>query len=110
MLEKNIINQVIEFAEGSKKLIGKKLTLKEYISTNKDNFDRHFTTYSNFSFILINFGIRISGGKMMFGGEFFNYEISSYHLIEFEEKEETYIFMEKLSENIYRRSELKFNN
>ncbi len=90
-------------------LKGKRIHVKESISTNKYNFDRHFSTYSEMEFELKNFGVRISGGRAMFMGENQFYEIGSNLLIKFENQgDNKYELVEKYSENVFRKSILKF--
>lgn len=40
-------NKIINFVENFSVNIGKVLYFKESICTHKDNFDRHFTTFSS---------------------------------------------------------------
>jgi hypothetical protein len=47
--------KVIAFYQKCGSLKEKKIIITECISTNRDNFDRHFTTYSKLVFILIDF-------------------------------------------------------
>ena len=98
------------FAENSTLWVGKTLDIHQFISTNADNFDRHFTTVTNFAYTLVHFGIRMSGAKMMFMGEVFSYEIDLGSITQFNESEQTYFFVEKLSETVYRKSVLSFKN
>ncbi len=46
-MNNEIQEHIILFAEKCKKMIGFNIKVNESISTNKDNFDRHFTTFSN---------------------------------------------------------------
>jgi len=109
MLSQEIINRIINFGESSERLIGKQIKIRQEISVNKDNFDRHFTCFTNFEFKLTHFGIRMSGQKMMFMGNEFNYEIDSRCLIEFQENNnDEYILIEKLSEEVYKKTFLNF--
>lgn len=109
MLSPEMINRIINFGETSERLIGKQIKIRQAISVNKDNFDRHFTCFTNFEFKLTHFGIRVSGQKMMFMGDKFNYEIDSRYLIEFQENnDDEYVFIEKLSEEVYKRTLLIF--
>ena len=102
-------HKIIEFIENFDVNKGKSLIFREAISTNKDNFDRHFTSYSKIEFILLNFTVRISGARMMFDGDKMNYEIGVDHIIQFEDKEGEIEILEALSEKVYRRTIIKIN-
>ena len=109
MHNEELKNKLILFFDIIDKFIGKTIKIKQAISTNKDNFNRHFTTFVNFYFVLTHFLIRTSGAKMMFMGEVFKYEIDFDLIITFEEKENNeYLFIEKLSDNVYKRTVLNF--
>jgi hypothetical protein len=89
--------------------IGKRILIRESISINKDNFDRHFTSFSNFEFVIKNTGIRLSGAKIYFMGTDSNYEVHFDLISEFLEiANNEYQLIEILSENVYRESNLKF--
>lgn len=110
MQSEELKNQILSFAEISKSLIGKQIKIRQAISINKDNFDRHFTCFSNFKYVLTHFGISMSGQKMMFMGEEFNYEVDSRCIIELQENNNhEYVFLEKLSEEVYKRTIVTFN-
>ena len=96
------------FAENSPLWVGQTLDIHQFISTNADNFDPHFTTVAKFTYTLTHFGIRMSGAKMMFMGEVFSYEIDLGSITQFNESEQTYFFIEKLSGTVYRKSVLSF--
>ncbi len=103
-------NKVISFIENFSRNIGKKLYFREAICTNKDNFDRHFTTFSSTEFILTNISARISGARLMFAGEKLAYEIGIDYIIQFEERENEIEFLEAYSEKIYRQTILKISD
>lgn len=98
------------FAENSSLWVGQTLDIHQFISTNAANFDPHFTTVVKFSYTLMHFGFRMSGAKMMFMGEVFNYEIDLGSIVHFSENEQSYFWVEKLSETVYRKSVLSFKN
>jgi hypothetical protein len=102
-----IKNKVIHFLETFSINIGKTLLFKESICTNKNNFDRHFTTYSSTEFKLTHFTARVSGARIMFDGEKLNYEVSIDRIINFEEDSDEISFLESYSEDIYRRTIIK---
>lgn len=103
-------NTIKHFIETFNKNIGKTLYFKEAISTQKENFDRHFTSFSSTEFLLTNFTARISGARIMFDGEKLNYEISLDRVISLEESECQFIFIEAYSEDVYRQTILKVIN
>lgn len=111
-MNQEIIDRIINFQINAQKYIGWNVEIKEYISTSQDNFDRHFTSFSSFSFELEDLRSRFSGNKMMISGKISHYEIHNDLLIKLEnsKEENVYIFLEKLSEKIYRKSILKFKN
>lgn len=102
--KENIKNQVINFLETFNINIGKRINFNEAICTNKENFDRHFTTYSSTEFELQHFAARISGARIMFMGETLNYEISIDRIIKFEKTDENFLFLEKYSDEIFRKT------
>lgn len=100
---------LIKFFQHCDTLKGNQITIREYISTNKDNFDRHFTTSSNLTFEMTNFGVRMSGARAMFMGEIQSYEIGADRIVHFEQlNENEYDIIEKYSETVYRKSLLSF--
>jgi hypothetical protein len=60
------------------------------------------------SFTVTNIACRTSGARIMLQGEELYYEIAIDLLIDFMEKEnQTFEFLEKYSENVYRKTILK---
>lgn len=108
MQSEELRKRLLFFAENSPLWVGQTLDIHQFISTNADNFDPHFTTSAKFQYTLTHFGIRMSGAKMMFMGEVFSYEIDLGSIIQFNESEQTYFFIEKLSRTVYRKSVLSF--
>lgn len=82
----------------------------ESISTDKDNFNRHFTTSSSTEFVLKYFGARLSGARLMFDGKELNYEISLDRIVRFHRQENQITFLEKYSDEVYRRTILKIRD
>jgi hypothetical protein len=108
MLNESLKNKVFQFLENAEVFYGKNLKINESISTNGINFDRHFTTSNSMSFIVTNIACRTSGARIMLQGEELYYEIAIDLLIDFMEKEnQTFEFLEKYSENVYRKTILK---
>lgn len=106
--KEKIKTEVINFLETFNINLGKTINFREAICTNKENFDRHFTTYSSTEFELTHFAVRISGARIMFMGEILNYEISVDRIIKFERIDDEYLFLEKYSDVIYRRTIIAF--
>lgn len=111
MVTKELLDKLVAFAETAPHaFIGKQITVEQDLSLVKDNFDRHFSASAKFTFTLSDFMIRFSGNKLMFMGEDSNYEIHGDTLIEFSDLGDgSYLFMEALSERIYRRSAIRFH-
>ena len=96
--------EVINFLETFHIHIGKKININEALCTNRDSFNRHFTTYSSTEFELREFSARVSGARIMFIGETLHYEISIDRIIKFDKSVDNFIFIEKYSEEIYRKT------
>ncbi len=108
-MSQDLKERLILFFQSCNSFKGKRIQVKEHISTNKDNYDRHFASFSKMEFQLIDFGIRISGARAMFIGETQSYEIGADMLIKFEQQEnDMYELVEKYSENVFRKSTLTF--
>lgn len=106
---KELKDKLITFFENGEQFIGFIIKIHSALSVNFDNFNRHFTSYSNQEFVLKYVGVRFSGARAMFDGEKDTYEISVADIISFEEKSKNhYIFIEKLSDKVYKLTELKF--
>ena len=100
---------LLTFLETADRFKGQTIEIKETISLNKDNYDRHFSSFSEFSFVLTNVGIRFSGAKIFFMGDQFQYELHFDVLKEFCEISPTeYSLLEVLSENVYRKTIITF--
>ena len=109
MLNESLKNKVLQFLENAEIFYGKNLKINESISTNGINFDRHFTTSNSMSFIVKNIACRTSGARIMLQGDELYYEIAIDLLVDFIEKEDqVFEFLEKYSENVYRKTILKF--
>lgn len=101
-------SKLIFFFENCEKFYGKTIEINSAISSNQLNFDRHFTSFSYLEFELINIRTRTSGGRATFAGEKLYYEIGIDHLTSFEElNENEFEFIEKYSEQIYRKTNIK---
>lgn len=110
MLDQNLKERMILFFEDCSSLYGKQIKIRQYISVNGNNFDRHFTTTSILEFEFKHFGLASSGARVIFSGEIQEYQILSDHLVTFSELEKNeYEFNEKLSEKVFRKSTIKFD-
>ena len=108
MLSEDLKNRILQFLENAEVFYGKNLKINESISTNAINFDRHFTTSNSMSFIVTNIACRTSGARIMLQGDELYYEIAIDLLVDFMEKEnQVFEFLEKYSENVYRKTILK---
>ena len=108
MLSEDLKNRILQFLENAEVFYGKNLKINESISINGINFDRHFTTSNSMSFIVTNIACRTSGARIMLQGDELYYEIAIDLLVDFMEKEnQVFEFLEKYSENVYRKTILK---
>ncbi len=110
-MTKALIEEALLFFEHFATQKGKIIRISEYISTNKDNYNRHFTTFAEMTFELERFGVRFSGARALFHGQSQFYEISADRLIKLEDKgDNIFELTEKYSEKVYRKSILKFTS
>ncbi len=108
MISEEIKDKTTTFAQKCEKWKGYTLKIHSALSSNKDNFNRHFTTFTSMEFVMTNFATRFSGSRMMFMGDKQTYEIS-IALIELNETNPLeFEFLEKYSETVYRKSTLTF--
>lgn len=104
-----LIKKQIDFFENAQSLLGMKVHINGYLSRNKDNFDRHFTTFTTLEFEVKHIGVRISGGRASFDGDIQSYEIWVDSIVQLENPQPNeYHFLEKYSDTVYRLSILKF--
>lgn len=108
MMDKRLILEIEKFMIDNQDRINHEIKIHSEISTNKNNFDRHFTTYVTMKFKLHDLRWRFSGARMFFDGSESLYEISIDRTIEFNKIDRQYVFLEKYSEEIYRRSTIEF--
>jgi hypothetical protein len=107
MMSETLKKEIISFMENGHQYVGKTLQFKSALSSYKDNFDRHFSSFSKTVFVLENFSCRISGARMMFEGDTQYFEIGADLLTDFQKTEDGFIFMEKYSDMVYRRTEMR---
>ncbi len=79
--------------------------IKEEISVNGENFNRHFTASSGFELKLQSVGVRTSGAVMMLDGFDASYEIRTGNIYRIERQEFIILIYENLGPNIVRKSE-----
>ncbi|MFK7774846.1 MAG: hypothetical protein AB8F94_22085 [Saprospiraceae bacterium] len=109
MMSQELKNKIIKIYQKWDSFKNWQISIKVAISTNKDNFDRHFTSFSKLEFVMKDFGVRFSGNRARFEGEKQSYEIGGDHIIRIEEKEEDeFEIIEKYSEKVFRRTMIKF--
>ena len=106
-------------------LKGQNIIIKEYLTTNKQTYDRHVTSISHFSLQVENCGLRFSGARFWIEGFDENrgmvsdertgikiikpsayYEISSYNLVEVVFDRNKITLIENLSEKWTRKTEI----
>ena len=91
--------------EQCESLYGFELHIREAISTNGLNFNRHFTTHCESVFTLLHCSWRLSGGRVLFAGAASSYEIGGDQLIGFTKHSSTqFEFIERYSETVFRQS------
>lgn len=110
MMNPALKENLLAFYEHCDVFYGSEIKIREAISTNGLNFDRHFTTWSNMAFLFQRFGWRISGARIMFQGETMMYEISADRIMEFSTiAENEFEFIEMYSDTVYRKTNIKFS-
>lgn len=107
-MDTKLILEIEKFMIDNQDRINHEIKIRSEMSTNKYNFDRHFTTYVTMKFKLLDLRWRFSGARMFFDGFESLYEISIYQTIEFSKIDRQYVFLEKYSEEIYRKSTIEF--
>ena len=109
MMTQELKDKIIEIFQRWDSFKNSRISIKVAISTNKDNFDRHFTSFSKIEFVMKEFGVRFSGNRAMFMGEKQSYEIGGDHIIRISKTvEREFEILEKYSEKVFRRSVIKF--
>lgn len=109
MMIDDIKTRLTTFVENSELFYGKRAIISESISTNKTNFDRHFSTFGRYELKLEKVSWRLSGGRIVFNQTDSYYEVSIDNLVTFREKEgHCFEFLEKYSESVFRMTTLEF--
>ena len=86
---------------------GQEISIIDRISTVKENFDRHFTTTSNYLFVVEDFGVRTSGAIARIEGRNIVFQFRTYSVTSIEQKENQVQFDLNIKETIFRRIEIK---
>ena len=99
----------ILFTEQCATLLGREIHVREALSNNGCNFDRHFTSFSEFVLTLASVNWRISGGRLMLTGtEKISYEIGADQLISFLRLGAAeYELTEKCGPSVFRKTTLE---
>lgn len=98
----------VAFVEACTSLHGQRIHLREAISTNTLNFDRHFTTYSELVFLLTNSYVRLSGGRLILAGYTHSYEIGGDQLAALAAHGPGHFeILERYSDTVFRRTILQ---
>jgi hypothetical protein len=109
MMTDELKNGLTAFAERVEMFYGRRTTIFEFISINKTDFDRHFSTFGRYQIDLERVAWRTSGGRMIFSQAELYYEVSIDNLVAFQENEgDCFEFLEKYSDSVYRKTLLEF--
>ncbi len=88
---------------------GKQLKISAYLSTNRENFDRHFTSFLKMGFKLNIFLVRFSGHRVCFMGDEHTFEIGGDHIIQITDNmSHEYEVIEKYNDTVFRKTILQF--
>ena len=68
-MNEKLINKIVSTLQYLAEQSSKEILITDRISTNKENYDRHFTSTSQLKFKLKHFGVRTSGAIVMLDGE-----------------------------------------
>ena len=112
MKDPQLIEQIVAFVQKAQTYHkGMQVRVEQKLSVAGDNYDRHVSATANFSFKLMELIVRTSGNIMMFLGEEDDYEIHCDAMTELESLgNNSYRFLEVLSERVYRRTTIRFYN
>ena len=109
MMTQELKEKIIEFFQKWDSFKNSRISIKVATTTNRDNFDRHFTSFSKIEFVMKDFGVRFSGNRAMFKGEKQSYEIGGDYIVKISKiGERNFEVLEKYSEKVFRKSEIKF--
>ena len=104
-----IKESVIAFIENCDYFKGKQIHIRTALSTNGENFDRHFTTFTTITFELKHLSGRVSGARMMLDGANQSFEIAMYLIKKFDVLEnDTVEILEQYAEKIFRKTVIRF--
>lgn len=67
--------------------IGKEVKIIDMITCNKGNYDRHFTSTSQFNFVIEYFGVATSGAIGRIEGENVHFQFKTDYIVRIDKKE-----------------------
>lgn len=110
MNPKETNQSILEFFEEIEKYYGSKTELTEGICTSSGDFNPEFTTWNLFEFELIRSAYRNAGARFMMEGAGMYYEIDAGSIVSLTQAgRNKFEFIEKLGENVYRITKLRFH-
>ena len=68
--------------------IGKEVIIIDKITCNKGNYDRHFTSTSQFNFIIEHFGVAFSGAIGRIEGDNVHFQFKTDYIVAIERKKD----------------------
>jgi len=86
------------------------LKIEDFLTTNKGNYDRHFTQYSRMNFILTHFGVRTSGAVARIAGDQQQFEFKSDYIISINQSSNTIEINLDIGEESSRRIVIEVEN
>lgn len=95
-------NKLVENLQWLEKQTGKKIRIVDKLSTNKGNYDRHFTRTSEFNFVIVHFGVALSGAIGNINGENVQFEFKTDMIKRIERKGNILEFESELNTNTSR--------
>lgn len=101
---------IIDFFEKIEKYYGSKTEITEGICTSHGDFSANHTTWNLFEFDLVRSAYRNNGARFMMEGSGMYYEIDAQSIIALNQPgRNKFEFVEKLGENVYRITKLRFH-
>lgn len=102
--------KILEFFEVIEKYYGCKTELTEGICASSDDFSPDLTTWNLFEFELVRSAYRNHGARFMMEGSGMYYEIDARSIVSLTQPgRNKFEFIEKLGENVYRITKLRFH-
>ncbi|MFK7934850.1 MAG: hypothetical protein AB8G22_15180 [Saprospiraceae bacterium] len=81
-------NQIIEHLHWLGEQIGNEVEIVDKLSSNKGNYNRHFTRTSQFTFVIEHFGVAFSGAMARISGKHIHFEFKTDLISRIERKED----------------------